>query len=190
MRNGMTLCAAITTVFLLASAGASAETMFSATLTGDQEVPPVVTNAGGTAMLTLNDDQNSLSYTLQLFGVDLDGNQTPDDSSDDVTGLHIHAAPAGVNGGVVFGMISPGHDLDDLMIDAVAGTVSGAWELTDDNGNASLSDNLDELFSEGLYFNVHTPANPGGEIRGQIVPEPGTLAFLALGAARVLRRRR
>ncbi len=42
------------------------------------------------------------------------------------------------------------------------------------------------------YLNIHTSMNPSGEIRGQIVPEPATLALILGGfaAAGLARRRR
>ena len=33
------------------------------------------------------------------------------------------------------------------------------------------------------YLNIHTTGHTSGEIRGQIVPEPATLALLSLGLA-------
>jgi hypothetical protein len=177
-------------VVLSCAASAYGQTMFTATLTGDQEVPnPVATNASGTAELVLNAAQDQLSITINIDGLDLDGNQTPDNGDDDVVGLHIHAAPAGSNGGVVFGFISPNNDTNgDLVIDPVLGEVFSVWDLNEGN-NTTLGDQLDELFSEGLYINAHTPANPGGEIRGQIVPEPASVAMM-LGVAGLVGFRR
>jgi hypothetical protein len=142
-----------------------------------------MSTASGFATQTLNDDQTRLEIDITLLGVDLDGMQTPDDPDDNVTASHIHAAPAGVNGGIVFGFIGPNSDTNgDLVIDPVAGTIVSAWDLTEGNGT-TLGDQLTNLFAGGLYINVHTPAFPGGEIRGQIlpVPEPGSLALLAIG---------
>jgi glucose/arabinose dehydrogenase len=140
---------------------------FAATLTGDQEPSPVMTDAGGAGAFTLNADQTSLSYRLEINGLDFDGNQTPNDPADDVVAMHIHNAPAGVNGGVVFGMISPGQD-PDIAIDPVAGVVTGSWDVTDASIQ-NLAEMLDELRAGNLYVNVHTTTNPGGEIRGQIL---------------------
>lgn len=160
---------------------AHAVLIFSADLTGDQEVPPVTTAASGIASLALNDAQTQLEIDIQLFGLDLDGNQTAD-PDDDVVALHIHNAPVGENGPVVFGFINPNSDLDnDLAIDPVAGTVFSVWDLNEGN-STTLADQLPNLFSGALYLNAHTPVNPGGEVRGQIfrVPEPSTLGLAVL----------
>lgn len=180
-------------VLLTFTLPAMAVTNFRATLTGDQENPSVATSAGGTATLQLNDAQDRLTIDVELFGLDLDGNQTPGTDQDDVTLFHIHSAPAGTNGGVVFGFIGPNNDTNgDFVMDPIAGTVSSAWDLNEGNGT-TLAAQLSNLFSEGLYLNVHTVANGGGEIRGQIIPEPATGMLLLLAAsvpAAVIRRRR
>jgi hypothetical protein len=177
-------------VVLVPAFPALAVTNFHATLNGDQENPSVPTAASGSATLQLNDAQDRLTIDIQVSGLDLDGNQTPGTDQDDVTLAHIHAAPGGMNGGVVFGFISPNNDTNgDLMIDPVAGTVSSAWDLSEGNGT-TLGAQLVNLFNEGLYINFHTVANGGGEIRGQIIPEPATglLLLLAAVAAATYRR--
>jgi len=99
--------------------------VFSANLDGAQQPVPVVTPAGGVAILRLSPAADQLEFTIELVGVDLDGNQTPGVASDDVLGLHIHRAPPGVNGPVVFGLIDPNNDENgDLIIDAAAGRIS------------------------------------------------------------------
>ncbi len=168
-------------VALLAPVPAEAVQIFTASLDGAQEVPPVVTEASGSATLTLNDTQDRLEIEIQIFGLDLDGSVTPDDANDDVVLAHIHAAPAGSNGPVVFGFIGPNSDTNgDLVIDAGAGTIVSAWDALEGEGT-TLGDQLAALMSGGLYFNVHTPQNPGGEIRGQIVPEPHPVALVTSG---------
>ena len=146
-----------------------AQTNFTATLDEAQEVGGTGSAATGLATLTLNAVEDTLTYSITLVGLDMDGLQTPLDTTDDVVAMHFHNAPPGANGGVVFGLISPNHDPDDLVIDPVAGTLMGAWENTDVN---PLSGQLANLKGEDLYLNVHTITFPPGEIRGQVLLAP------------------
>jgi len=85
---------------ILAPAVMSLYTMYAwgaditATLTGAQEVPPVTTNATGTAMLTIGGDR-SVSGSITTTGVD-------------ATAAHIHEAPSGKNGGVIVPFVKSG----------------------------------------------------------------------------------
>jgi len=102
----------------------------------------------------------------------------------DLTGLasamHIHgptASPAPMSfnedAGVLIGLTGlPGFDPSPSR-----GGLVGTVELT--------AGQVTSLLEGRLYINVHTAANPGGEIRGTIVPEPGTLALVG-GALLVL----
>ena len=167
-----------------------AQENFTGDMDESQQVPPSGATATATATLQLNSTGEKLTYTITFTGVDLDGAQTAD-PADDMTAFHIHVGDAGVNGPVAFGMVSPGDDADDLVIDAAAGTVSGMWEVTDvlTNGG-TLADFLDELRADGLYFNIHTVGFTPGAIRGQILSVPPlsipTLGEIGIGALALL----
>lgn len=180
---------------------AKAVTRFYANITHDQEVsnPPVPEQgSSGFGFFELNDAMDALTYDIQLFGLDLDGLQTPGDPNDNVTRTHFHAAPAGSNGGIVFGQIdaSPAlrNDLDDIVVNPVTGRITGVWDNNEGN-NTTLAAQLNNLLNGGLYFNVHTADHGGGEIRGQVllVPEPSSLVLccvLAFASWAISRQKR
>jgi hypothetical protein len=69
------------------------------------------------------------------------------------TAAHIHEAEAGKNGGVIIPLTKNGDN---------------GWSVP---AGAKLTDaQFDAYKKGGLYVNVHSAANPGGEIRGQIKP--------------------
>jgi serralysin len=157
-------------------------TAFRVTLTGDQEVPtPTGSTARGLGTVIFDQTAVAASYSIRYTGLDFGPSlgvpgQTPS-LADDVTSHHVHNAPRGVNGPVVFGQINPAHDADDLSVLLNADgswTVSGRWETTDP-ATASISTFASQLASAqvgsdvSLYFNAHTVAFPMGEIRGQWV---------------------
>src|SRR5918998_4717311 len=117
--------------------------VFQVILTGGQEVrlpplTPVVTTASGVGTVVFDPSAVSAAYTIRVQGIDfapLLGTppQTPN-TDDDLTSMHVHNAPRGDNGPVVFGQFNPAHDTDDLVAVANADgstTVSGVWETTD-----------------------------------------------------------
>ncbi|NBI51957.1 CHRD domain-containing protein [Photobacterium alginatilyticum] len=116
-------------------------TLFIFPLDGSQEVPPVETEAFGTGYATFNSETNNLQVNVVTSGVD------------DAEAAHVHEGPIGENGDVVVGLVQ---DADDVTV----------WSTPEDT---ELDDDTAEtLLSGGHYINVHTPANPPGEIRGQI----------------------
>ena len=58
-------------------------------------------------------------------------------------------------------------------------------------GPVTLTDTQESQLLGGLwYYNIHTVFAPGGEIRGQVVPEPASLGLVAVGAMSLMIRRR
>jgi hypothetical protein len=118
-------------------------------MNGAQETPPVSTAATGTAGFTNNG--STISYTFSASG--LSGNPTA---------AHIHFGAVGVKGPVVVPL--------SVAAGPTAGTATGTgtFDSTGVTGGPTMTDVLDRMRNGGAYINVHTAANPGGEIRGQI----------------------
>jgi fibronectin-binding autotransporter adhesin len=155
-------------VVAMACAAASAQP-FNFVVEPQQEVPPNNSNAAGAAQLLYNDAANTFNLDVQVFGITVPT----------ITGFHIHNAPVGTNGPIVI----------DL------GQLGGTWVPSGQGirltmNNVSIGNFEPQLFSGNLYFNLHTQAFPGGQIRGQVIPEPGSMALVGLAGAVALRRRR
>jgi len=120
------------------------------TLTIEEEVPPLTTpapDAAGSATLTVADD-SAVSGEVTVSG--LTGRATM---------AHIHVGAPGVAGPIAIAL----EENEDGTVWAVP---EGANLTSTNEGDVS-----DEFAAGNLYFNVHTEANPSGELRGQIVPE-------------------
>jgi Ca2+-binding RTX toxin-like protein len=156
----------------------SEEADFTSELTGDQQNPPVETDAMGTATLSLNDAGDALSYTITVSGLDFgpllgQAPQTPE-TDDDVLFAHIHEGNRGENGPVVLDIIAPMVQDDDLQVTTNSDgsvTLSGIWDADDPQPFSDFAEEFQAAPGEDVeyYFNVHSEGNPDGEIRGQIV---------------------
>lgn len=125
----------------VAATPALAEMMsFKADLKGASEVPAVTSQGTGNVTATYDTVSKKLSWKGTVSG--LSGN---------ATAAHFHGpAEPGKNAGV--------------MVPA-PGVTTGAFE-----GSATLTDDQAKVLTAGqTYFNVHTAANPNGELRGQVV---------------------
>jgi hypothetical protein len=114
---------------------------FKATLSGAQEVPPTASTATGMANATLDPD-GTLHWNVSYQSL-----------SGPAAAAHFHgpAAP-GANAGVAVNIGDQG----------LGNPMQGAAHLT----AAQVAD----LAAGRWYINIHTAANPNGEIRGQVVP--------------------
>lgn len=117
-------------------------------LSGDQEVPPVVTNERGGCMGRFDAGASELALVC-THDVDL------------ATVMHIHRAPAGANGEIVFDLGEP------------ASPVIATW-------SGMTPGDVADLLAGNLYVNIHTAGRPAGAIRGQLLPRTvDTVAFTA-----------
>lgn len=136
----------------------------TAILDGLQEVPPVATPGTGMATMTLDDVTNQFTMTgsfSNLIGT--------------TNNAHVHGpAAVGVPAGVLFGITFD------------FGVSSGNFSF---NGVITPTQ-AGHILAGNTYINLHSTFRPGGEIRGQIVPEPSTLLALGLTALVAARRRR
>ncbi|MBI3185365.1 MAG: CHRD domain-containing protein [Myxococcales bacterium] len=122
--------------------------VFESSLSGASGVPPVATTASGTASVELVGNVLVLTGRFQALLtplLDVGG-----------TSVHVHQAPAGQNGPIVFNLeVLPS-------LDRKSGSFRLAISLTDEQ-RATLE-------TGGYYVNVHTLGNPTGEIRAQLQP--------------------
>lgn len=115
----------------------------TATLSAASEVPPNSSTATGTLEASVNKDSNLLTWTVTYSGL-----------TAPATGGHFHGpAMAGSNAGVVVPFSG-----------SLASPIKGSATLTP----AQMAD----LMAGRWYVNLHTAANPGGEIRGQLMVKP------------------
>jgi len=128
---------------------------FRAHLSGENEVPPVWTDASGQAIFQLNKEGTELSYKLIV------------DSIENVLMSHIHLAPAGQNGPVVVWLYPS--SAPPVLLPGMTSGILAEGVITDANlAGITLMDLIDAFYAGGAYVNVHTSQNRGGEIRGQI----------------------
>jgi hypothetical protein len=139
MSNTRIMLATLALGTAIAFAGPAFADKMKATLDGASEVPANTSAGKGTADIDYDAASKKLTWKLTYSGL-----------SGPATAAHFHGpAEAGKNAGV-----------------AVA--IPGA-ALSPAEGSATLTDaQAADLLAGKFYVNVHTAANPGGEIRGQV----------------------
>ena len=149
---------AVVLVTVLSAGVARAQWSFQATLSGLGENPQNGSPATGFGTVTLSLDQTHITVDESWSGL-----------TAPATASHIHG-PGGVgtNASVLF------------PFSGVPAATSGSIP---EQSFSITPTQVSYLFSGFLYMNVHDSTFPGGEIRGQLllVPEPSTMAFVAIG---------
>jgi len=140
MSNTKTMLATLALGATFAFAGPAFADKMKATLDGASEVPAVTTAGKGAADIDYDPASKKLSWKVTYTGL-----------SGPATAAHFHG-PAGATDKAGVAVAIP---------NAGTSPVEGSATLTD----AQAAD----LTAGKYYVNIHTAANPGGEIRGQVM---------------------
>ena len=145
MRVRYSIALAAATLLVLAPISAPrADTGFSVSLNGLNEVPVNASPGTGSGTLVINNAQTQVTYSI-----------TYQNLTSNRTAQHIHApAPVGINAGVVVPLLATG---------TTSGTVSGTTLL-----GVNALNIVRWMVNDSAYVNIHTINFGGGEIRGQI----------------------
>ena len=142
MKKTKSLTSVILLVFVVTTSAsiARAETVkLHADLKGSNEVPPNTSPGSGAAEATFDTDSKLLTWTVTYSNL-----------SGPAMGAHFHGpVEAGKNAGIV------------LPFKTVESPIQGSATLTDNQAA--------DLLAGKWYANIHTAANPGGELRGQMM---------------------
>jgi hypothetical protein len=138
--NRVIRTAVATATFAFAALSAHAATInLKADLKASSEVPAKDSAGKGTLTATLDSTSNQLKYHVEFDGL-----------TGPVTAAHFHGpAAAGVNAGPQVPVKGP-----------ITGPIDGTATLT--------ATQAKDLLDGKWYFNLHTSANPAGEVRGQV----------------------
>lgn len=139
--NRFLRAAVFTVAFTFLAAGAHAATVnLKADLKASSEVPPKESAGTGTLTGTLDTDTNEFKYHVEFSGL-----------TGAVVAAHFHGpAAAGSNA----------KPQVPVKVSPIASPIDGKATLTPEQAK--------DLVDAKWYFNLHTQANPGGEIRGQV----------------------
>jgi hypothetical protein len=132
----------------------------TAQLYGGEEipVPSAPTGAHGNAVVTVDRAAQRITYRVNVYNLPTG-----------ITASHIHVGPVGQAGPIIFNFNVTATVSNDF---SYSGEVTAADLLVRaPNGIGSFDDAAMAIASGLTYVNVHSQANPGGEIRGQLCPE-------------------
>jgi hypothetical protein len=126
---------------------------FTSTLKGAGEVPPTTSTATGVCTFTLSSDGNTMHFVLTV------------NNMYNITASHIHLGAAGTNGPVIVSLFSGPAKTGTFTGTLASGDIT-ASNLIGDLQGKTMSDLVADINNGMCYVNVHSTANPGGEIRG------------------------
>jgi hypothetical protein len=139
------------------------QAVLRAALRGLNEVPPTTSRAQGTFRATVDQDAQTITFTLDYQNL-----------TGAPAAAHVHFGPPRVNGGVAFFFCGGGGK--PACPATTSGTVTGTVAAADIVGPAAqgitpgdFADVIRAIATGNAYANMHTANFPGGEIRGLVV---------------------
>ncbi|MBI2762315.1 MAG: CHRD domain-containing protein [Chloroflexi bacterium] len=165
MRSRLIVLGVIGLVALTAPAALAANpptAAFGGAVSGPQEVPAVVTTATGEATVVISADNTTIWYVVNYGGL-----------SGALAAAHIHVGAAGANGGVILPLAASASPMVGTL---TASSFAASGAIT------TFAEAVAAIKAGGTYVNLHTAANPGGEIRGQVTAK-GNAHFGTLSGA-------
>jgi len=162
MLRSIAAAAAALLLSTIANPAAAAGLKFSGGLSGDQQVPAVTTTATGKVTAKFDDGLTEVVVKISMTNIS------------NITAAHFHCNLPGQNGSVAFSLI-PGPAACAVVNNQISCTLTNA-DMTPNTCASEVGREVNNIAAlafamrEGLiYANVHTMANTGGEIRGQMV---------------------
>lgn len=160
MRRATWIAAAMLLIVGTASVAEAQTIRLRADLTGGNETPApgVLTGSYGVADVTVNLATLTVSWSIDVFNMPSGTNNA-----------HFHVGNPGIAGPTVINIPFPNNISNDYNL---SGSATSANALRPDQGIRSWEDAIQAIVGGAMYINIHSAANPGGEIRGQLVRLP------------------
>lgn len=154
----------VATTLAMVVAAAAAPQMQSQTivlkaqLSGAEEVPGLNTGAHGSATVTVDRSAGTITYEVNVYNLPTG-----------IVASHIHVGAATTAGPIIFNFTVPavGQSNDFKLSGSLT---PGDLVQRPATGINSFEDAIFAIASGNAYVNVHSQANTGGEIRGQLCP--------------------
>ncbi len=120
-------------------------------LSGDQQVPPVVSAGSGTANILIDEAAGEIRVDISIEGIE----------AGEILFAHFHLAPSGEAGGIVANIITSSPSITTFSAVIRAEDVIPLADVEDFDGLVAA------IRAGRTYVNIHTLSNPIGELRGQ-----------------------
>ena len=127
-------------------------------LSGNEEIPSVITSATGKATFRTAVNDTIIKYKINITGFP------------DATGAHIHIGKVGENGEPIVDLLKDAKENPTKEGMVIRGNITDTDLMRTMQGKG-ISDLISLLDSGNTYVNIHTEKNPNGEIRGQLDSE-------------------